>query len=97
VQLVQRAAVCRGPGDSTFNRGKRRAPAAPNTRCANRPGDLRTVQARISTGLGTRQAASCEATAGKSADKWASNILSSAVSRTVTHRGATRSDRGLKH
>jgi len=94
VLLVQRAAVSRGPGDSKWNRGKRRASAAPNARCAKRPENLRVVRARISDGLGTRQSASCAATAGKNADKWASNIYLSVVSKIVTFRGATRSDRG---
>ena len=76
VRLVKRAAVSRGPGDSAFNLGKRRAPAPANARCAKRPSDMRTPRARAAAGMGTRQSAAFAATASANADKWASNTVS---------------------
>jgi len=86
VRLVKRAAVSRGPGDSAFNRGKRRAPAPANARCAKRPSDLRTTRARAAAGMGTRQSAAFAATASANADKWASNIYLAAVSKIRRYR-----------
>jgi len=86
VRLVQREAVSRGPGESAFNRGKRRASAAPNARCAKRPSDMRTARAREAAGLGTRQSDFCAATSSTNADKWATNVYLAAVSNIVTYR-----------
>jgi len=86
VRLVERAAVSRGPGDLAFNRGKRRASAAADARCAKRPDDLRTARARIAAGRGTRQSAACAATSRANADKWASNVYRAAVCKIASYR-----------
>ena len=83
---MKRAAVSRGPGDSAFNRGKRRAPAPTNARFAKRPSEMRTTRARAAAGLGTRQSAACAATASANAEKWASNIYLAAVSKIARYR-----------
>lgn len=94
MRLVQRAAVSRGPGDAAFNRGKRRASATPNARCAKRAGDLRTVRARVEAGLGTRQSAACAVTADTNAEKWANNVYLAAVCKITTYRDSPRSALG---
>jgi len=83
---MKRAAVSRGPGDSAFNLGKRRAPAPANARCVKRPSDMRTTRARAAAGLGTRQPSACAAAASANAEKWASNIYLSAVSKMARYR-----------
>jgi len=90
VRLMRRAAVGRGPGDAAFNRGKRRAPAAPNARCARRPSDMRTTRARAAAGFSTRQSA---AKTGANADKWATNVYL-AVVKIGNYRAGTTSAAG---
>jgi len=94
VRLVQRAAVCRGPGDVALNRGKRRASATPNERCAKRAGVLRTVGARVEAVLDTRQSAACAVTADTNAEKWANNVYLAAVCKITTYRASPRSALG---
>ena len=94
MRLVQRAAVSRGPGDVALNRGKRRAPATPNERCAKRAGVLRTVGARVEAGLDTRQPAACAVTADTNAEKWANNVYLAAVCKNTTYRASPRSALG---
>jgi len=86
VWLVERAAVSRGPGDISFNRGKRRASAAADARCAKRPDDLRTARARIAACRGTCQSAACAATSRANADKGASIVYRAAVCKIATYR-----------
>ena len=94
VRLVQRAAVGRGPGDAAFNRGKRRAPAAPNARCAKSLSVMRTTRARPATGVSTRQSAACVATEGANAEKWATNVYLAAVVKIGNYRTGTTSAAG---
>lgn len=86
VRLVQRSAVSRGTGGAAFNRGKRRASAASNARCAKRPGDLRIARDREAAGLEARQSAVCMASAIANTAKWSVSAHLAAVTKISADR-----------
>jgi len=86
VRLVERAPVSRGPGNLAFNRGKRRATAAVDARCAKKLNDLRTARDQIGYCRGARQSTACAATSLANAENWASNVYQAAVGMITTYR-----------
>ena len=86
--------MCCGPGDSAYNRGKRRAPGSPDARCSKRSGDVQTARARVAAGLGTRQSPACADAETVNADKWSSNVYVAAVCKIATNRAGSESTTG---